>query len=130
MDPIQLLDLTKHELQMLLTGWGEPPYRADQIWGWLYRRFAVSPEDMTDLPKSLRTRLAAETCLDPLMVLANLDSSDGQTHKTLFSLPDGPQVEARSRAREPQRRGQDRQIAEIHQDILVKEDRPNNRQVD
>jgi len=94
MDPIQLLDLTKHELQMLLTGWGEPPYRADQIWGWLYRRFAVSPEDMTDLPKSLRTRLAAETCLDPLMVLANLDSSDGQTHKTLFSLPDGPQVEA------------------------------------
>jgi 23S rRNA (adenine2503-C2)-methyltransferase len=94
MDPIQLLDLTKDELQMLLTDWGEPRYRADQIWRWLYRRFAFSSEDMTDLPKSLRTRLATETCLHPVHLLTTLDSSDGQTRKTLFSLPDGPQVEA------------------------------------
>jgi len=94
MDPIQLLDLTKDELQTLLTGWGEPRYRADQIWRWLYQRFAFSPEEMTDLPHPLRTRLATETRLDPLHFLTTLDSSDGQTRKTLFSLPDGPQVEA------------------------------------
>lgn len=93
MDPVQLLDLTKDELQMLLSGWGEPRYRADQIWGWLYRRFAFHPEEMTDLPKSLRTHLSTETCLQPLHFLTTLESSDRQTRKTLFSLPDGPQVE-------------------------------------
>lgn len=94
MDAIQLLDLTIDELRALLADWGQPGYRADQIWMWLYRRFAASPEEMTDLPKSLRARLAAETQLNPLRPLATLDASDGQTHKTLFTLTDGPQVEA------------------------------------
>jgi 23S rRNA (adenine2503-C2)-methyltransferase len=100
-NPINLLDLTKEELQTFLAGWGEPRYRADQIWNWLYRRFAADPEEMTDLPASLRARLAAETRLDPLTPLARLDSSDGQTRKTLFALPaqgsplgNGAQIEA------------------------------------
>jgi 23S rRNA (adenine2503-C2)-methyltransferase len=95
MDPIQLLDLTKEELQLLLLEWGEPRYRADQIWSWLYRHFAATPEDMTDLPRSLRTRLATDTSQDPLNLVTTLDSSDGQTRKTLFALtPDGAQIEA------------------------------------
>jgi 23S rRNA (adenine2503-C2)-methyltransferase len=100
-NPIDLLDLTKEELQTLLAKWGEPRYRADQIWNWLYRRFAANPEEMTVLPASLRARLAAETRLDPLTPLARLDSSDGQTRKTLFALPghgspvgNGVQIEA------------------------------------
>jgi 23S rRNA (adenine2503-C2)-methyltransferase len=95
MDPIQLLDLTREELQALMLDWGETRYRADQIWSWLYRHIASDPEDMTDLPRSLRTRLAAETSQDPLTLLTTLDSSDGQTRKTLFALaPDGAQIEA------------------------------------
>ena len=94
MAPVQLLDLEKDKLQALLVDWGEPRYRADQIWGWLYQRFAASPEEMTDVPKSLRARLEAETRLDPLTSLTTVDSSDGQTRKTLFALTDGPQVEA------------------------------------
>ncbi|GAB4548905.1 MAG: 23S rRNA (adenine(2503)-C(2))-methyltransferase RlmN [Anaerolineae bacterium] len=94
MQPIQLLDLTKDELRALLAGWGEPRYRADQIWGWLYHRFATSPHEMTDLPTALRDRLEADTCLNPLEPLATLDSKDRQTRKTLFALADGPQVEA------------------------------------
>ena len=62
---IGLLDLTRDELQALVAGWGEPGYRADQIWQWLYRRFVAAPEEMTDLPKSLRTRLAEGTHVDP-----------------------------------------------------------------
>jgi 23S rRNA (adenine2503-C2)-methyltransferase len=94
MNPIQLLDLTKVELEMLLTEWGEPRYRADQIWRWLYRRFAATPDEMTDLPTSLRSRLAAQVRFDPLTPLTTIDSTDGHTRKTLFSLGDGPQVEA------------------------------------
>ena len=89
MEPIQLLDLSREELQTLLADWGEPGYRADQIQGWLYQRYAASPEEMTDLPRTLRARLAAETSFNPLTPLVNLDSSDGQTHKTLFGLPAG-----------------------------------------
>jgi 23S rRNA (adenine2503-C2)-methyltransferase len=95
MNLVQLLDLTQEELRSLLAGWGEPGFRADQIWGWLYRRFAAAPEEMTDLPQSLRARLAAETRLEPLAPMAMLDSSDGQTRKALFALPpDGSQIEA------------------------------------
>ena len=94
MAPIRLLDLEKEELQSLLAVWGEPRYRADQIWGWLYRRFAASPDEMSDLPKSLRARLAEEVHFDLLRPQATLDSSDGHTRKTLFALADGPQIEA------------------------------------
>ncbi len=89
-----LLDLTREQLQALVAGWGEPGYRADQIWQWLYRHFVAAPEEMTDLPKSLRARLAEETHVDPLTPLVTLDSTDGHTRKTLFGLPDGPQIEA------------------------------------
>jgi 23S rRNA (adenine2503-C2)-methyltransferase len=92
--PIHLLDLTKEELGNLLAGWGEPGYRADQIWNWVYRRFAASPEEMSNLPRSLRAHLAEKARLAPLSPQATLDSSDGHTRKTLFALPDGAQVEA------------------------------------
>ena len=39
MDPIQLLDLTKEELRTLLIEWGEPRYRADQVWRWMRQLF-------------------------------------------------------------------------------------------
>ncbi len=94
MTSIGLLELTREELQTLVAGWGEPGYRADQIWRWLYRRFAAAPEEMTDLPKLLRARLVEETYVDPLSPLVTLDSTDGQTRKILFGLPDGPQIEA------------------------------------
>jgi 23S rRNA (adenine2503-C2)-methyltransferase len=86
--------LSKDELQTLLAGWDEPRYRVDQIWSWLYRRFAASPEEMTDLPKSLRARLETDTQFSPLKPQATLDSANGQTRKTLFALADGSQVEA------------------------------------
>ena len=78
----------------MLAAWGEPAYRAAQVWGWLYQRLAGAPQDMTDLPKPLRVRLARETVLDPLAPQVTLDSSDGQTRKTLFALADGTPIEA------------------------------------
>jgi 23S rRNA (adenine2503-C2)-methyltransferase len=89
-----LLNLLQVELKELLTAWGEPAYRAGQIETWLYQRHALSSDEMTDLPRSLRLRLAEETEFDPLSPVVALDSSDGYTHKTLFALPDGREVEA------------------------------------
>jgi len=91
---INLLDLTHGELQALLAQWHQPRYRADQVRRWLYQRLAAAAEEMTDLPGPLRTRLAEEAILDPLTPVTTLDSTDGQTSKTLFRLPDGAQIEA------------------------------------
>jgi 23S rRNA (adenine2503-C2)-methyltransferase len=93
-DKPYLLNLSSTELKGLLAAWGQPAYRAGQIENWLYQQYAGDFEQMSNLPQSLRQRLAAETGLDPLTPLVSLDSTDGLTHKTLFALPDGRNIEA------------------------------------
>ena len=94
MSETYLLNLSPPELRELLLDWGEPAYRAGQIETWAYTRYVDDFEQMTNLPKELRQRLAGGMRIDPLQPLVSIDSSDGFTHKTLFSLPDGQQVEA------------------------------------
>ncbi len=89
-----LLNLSSVELKELLAAWGEPAYRAGQIETWLYQRHAADVAEMSNLPKSLRLRLAGETGLNPLTPVVTLDSTDDLTRKTLFALPDGREVEA------------------------------------
>ncbi len=87
-------DLDLPALTELVQNWGEPAYRARQIWTGLYKNFWQSPEEFTSLPKSLREKMAAGLRFQPLTPTLKLDSSDGQTRKTLFALADGRQIEA------------------------------------
>ena len=91
--PIQLLDLTRRELRELLSRWGEPHYRADQLWRWLYHDLVDDFEAMTNLPRRLRARLAAETSCRPLKLVDEAVSRDRQARKALFQLPDGETIE-------------------------------------
>ena len=91
---IALLDLSLDELQNLLQSWGEPTYRAKQAWSRLYQKLAASFDEMSELPKALREKLALETVIGRLSPRAEQHSSDGQTRKLLFVLPDGAQVES------------------------------------
>ena len=77
----------------MLASWGQPRYRADQIWEWLYKKLAADPAGMTNLPKELRERLTSETRVDPLELIYQQQSSDRQTVKWLFRLPDGLTIE-------------------------------------
>ena len=88
-----LYDLTLDELQATLTEWGEPAFRAKQIWEWLYAQLAASYDAMTNLPKPLRDRLSAAHPLGRLTPRIDLLSSDGWTRKILFTLPDRAQIE-------------------------------------
>jgi hypothetical protein len=81
---IDLLDLEHDELQALLKEWGQPGYRADQVWRWLYASLVASPDQMTNLPKPLRARLADETRIGTLTPIAHQRSQDGETIKWLF----------------------------------------------
>ncbi len=87
-------DLSLSELEGLLAEWGEPAYRARQVWGWAYHRLAASPEVMTDLPRSLRLRLSEALDFGQLQPVAEARSSDGGTQKLLFRLADGLRIEA------------------------------------
>lgn len=89
-----LLNLTLQELTALLESWGEKPFRARQIERHLYVNLADSFDTMTDLPKGLRERLAAETTIGVLRPLREVATDDGLTRKRLWSLPDGSVVES------------------------------------
>ncbi len=88
-----LYDLDLPQLEALLQRWGEPKYRARQLWTWLYRHLATDFSQMTNLPRRLRERLAEETRLYVPPVLQSLESLDGETRKDLLLLEDGQQVE-------------------------------------
>ncbi len=88
-----IYDLDVDEIKNLLEEWNEPPYRAKQIWQGLYQQFYDSPEQFTNLPKALREKLTP-LLVSPIQPKLYLDSSDGQTRKTLFKLQDGRVIEA------------------------------------
>jgi len=90
---INLYDLTLDELTARLAEWGYPAFRARQVWEWLYRHYAADFAPMTNLPGALRERLAAETTLSIGEVVLSQHSSDGQTKKVLFRMPDGQFIE-------------------------------------
>jgi 23S rRNA (adenine2503-C2)-methyltransferase len=89
-----IYDLDLPALTNLLKSWNEPAYRAKQVWQGLYQHLYNSPAQFTNLPNSLRTKLAEQFIFSPFKVKTYLDSSDGSTRKTLFELPDGNLIEA------------------------------------
>lgn len=89
-----IYDLDSAELADRFESWGAPPYRAAQVWEGLYRHLYASPDEFTNLPKPFRERMAHEYEFVGLRPVQFLDSSDRQTRKTLFKLPDGNLIEA------------------------------------
>jgi 23S rRNA (adenine2503-C2)-methyltransferase len=90
---INLYELDFDQLRQFILDMGEAKFRAQQIWQWLYQRYAADFASMTNLPLSLREKLAAAATLDTAQVVSRQYSSDGQTKKVLFQLPDGQYVE-------------------------------------
>jgi len=88
-----LFDYTIKELEELITGFGEPKFRAKQLYEWLYVKCATSFDEMSDLPKKFREKLKNETEITHLNPKIDLRSADKWTRKILFSLPDNSQIE-------------------------------------
>jgi 23S rRNA (adenine2503-C2)-methyltransferase len=89
-----IYDLEHSDLLNLVAELGEPSYRADQIWQGLYKHYWNTPEEFTNLPKTLREQLGESLRFETLKPVKYLDSSDGQTRKTLFQLYDKRLIEA------------------------------------
>jgi 23S rRNA (adenine2503-C2)-methyltransferase len=87
-----LRDFTLPELRHWITGLGESPYRAGQIFRWLWKRQVEAFHQMTNLPMTCREVLEAEARIGTVVVVAVQFSEDG-TRKLLLQLPDGERIE-------------------------------------
>jgi len=92
-DPrVPLLGLSRAALGAEIEALGEKRFRADQLFSWIHARGATGFDEMTDISKPLRARLAEAYRIGrPRIVTAQI-SSDG-TRKWLLRLDDGQEVE-------------------------------------
>jgi 23S rRNA (adenine2503-C2)-methyltransferase len=86
-------DLDLADLEQEFAIWGEPRYRATQVWDGLYKQLKTDFEDIPNIPKDLRARLATNYSLQNLTSEISLASSDHQTSKSLFRMGDGNAIE-------------------------------------
>jgi 23S rRNA (adenine2503-C2)-methyltransferase len=89
-----IYDLNLSQLQAVLATWGEPAYRAKQIWQGIYTSLWARAADFSNLPVALRQRLEQEFRFSSLEPGVTQQSTDGETIKTLFRLPDARAIEA------------------------------------
>ena len=90
---IDIKSLQFHEIEDKVREFGKPPYRARQIADWLYQKRVQSFDEMTDLPRELRSRLAEQFNFNKIDIVRVLGSRD-KTRKFLFRLSDTSLIES------------------------------------
>jgi 23S rRNA (adenine2503-C2)-methyltransferase len=88
-----LLDFDLEGLALFCERLGEKRFRATQLFRWIHQKGASTFDEMTDLAKSLREKLATSARIQGLKVISQHVSSDG-TIKWLFDVGAGNAVEA------------------------------------
>src|SRR5215218_4527074 len=91
-EPVHLTGMTCEELERFAGGMGEPAYRGRQLFGALQRRRLRTFDEMTDLPKDFRARLAEVARAATLKVESQYLSEDG-TRRYLMKTHDNLPVE-------------------------------------
>jgi len=91
-EKIELTNLSKEELTAEVLKIGEKPFRAKQLWQWIYYRGVTDFNQMSNLSLALREKLADRyTITRPKIVDEQL--SVDKTHKWLLEFSDGQRVE-------------------------------------
>ena len=92
-EKIHILNLEYSKLLRFLAELGEPKFRAQQVWNWLYSKYVTEFAEMRNLPKNLIEKLEANAVIHSATTASEQHSSDGRTKKVLFQLPDGQYIE-------------------------------------
>jgi 23S rRNA (adenine2503-C2)-methyltransferase len=87
-----LVGLSRDELQVALAAIGAAPFRARQLWHWIYHRGATDFAAMTSLAKDFRAALAERFVVARPAAALALTSEDG-TRKWLLRFADGQEAE-------------------------------------
>ena len=93
MDAVNLLGFDLEGLAAYCEQLGEKRFRATQLFRWIHQKGAADFDQMTDLAKSLREKLAGRAHVKALAVISEHQSVDG-TVKWLFDVGAGNAVEA------------------------------------
>jgi 23S rRNA (adenine2503-C2)-methyltransferase len=88
-----LFGLPRRAIEQMLVEQGFPRYRADQIYGWIYRQHHRAPERMGNLPAALKQVLAEHFDCSLPAVEKVFSAQDQRTHKFILRLLDGARVE-------------------------------------
>ena len=86
-------NFTLEELEGKFKGLRIEPYRARQVFEWLYKRDAEDFSLMKNLPKELREKLLEYFCIEKI-ILEEIESSLDLTQKFLFKLKDQSLIES------------------------------------
>jgi 23S rRNA (adenine2503-C2)-methyltransferase len=88
-----LKGLDAHETEQWAKDQGFEPFRGRQIRQWLFKKLVTSFEEMTNLPKNLRTLLQKKALITALECL-KIQESEDSTKKYLLRLKDGHVIES------------------------------------
>jgi len=88
-----IYDLDYSEIESWAKGLGEPAFRTRQLWDGLYKHYWNSLELFTPLPRPLCNMLGDVFSFSNLAPSVELKSSDKNTEKILFTLPDESKIE-------------------------------------
>ena len=88
-----IYDYTLEDLEGYFIAKGQKPYRARQIFSWLYKKRVTSFRDMSDISKKAQEELEEDFGFMELEVIRKQESKDG-TVKFLYKLWDGALIEA------------------------------------
>jgi 23S rRNA (adenine2503-C2)-methyltransferase len=84
--------MDRADMEAALAEMGEPRFRADQLFKWVYGKGVTDFEEMTNISRVARARLAERFVLTRPGISRDMASEDG-THKWLLNLGDGNEVE-------------------------------------
>ncbi len=87
-----LVGLSKEELQAEIAAIGEKPFRAKQLWQWIYFHGETDFAKMSNFSKPLREKLQQHYVISRPKIVTEQRSSDG-THKWLLEFSDGERIE-------------------------------------
>lgn len=90
---VNLLDLDLPALTEQIRAWGQPAFRAKQVYRHLWVNLADSFASMTDLPAAFRGFLEEHAQISSLRLVAVRRGDGGLTRKAVFALPGGETIE-------------------------------------
>ncbi len=89
----ELVGLSREELAAVLSEIGEKPFRARQVWHWIYHQGATDFARMSTIARPLQARLGERFAIGRPSLATRQTSEDG-TEKFLFRFRDGQEVES------------------------------------
>jgi len=90
----QLKGLTIKELKNFFFSIGEPSFRGEQVFNWMYNHLVTSFDEMGNIPKVLRQKLQDKSFMMTLELFDIKNSVSSKTRKYLFKTLDGFLVES------------------------------------